>query len=45
MFIQQEVDEIISLYLPKVFHAVGQWYRDFGQTTDQEVIDLLSQQY
>ena len=26
---------------PEPFHAVGLWYEDFSQTTDEEVRDLL----
>ncbi len=37
-----EVDEIICAMTPKPFHAVGLWYEDFSQTTDQEVRDLLA---
>jgi predicted phosphoribosyltransferase len=28
--------------LPEPFFAVGQWYDDFTQTTDEEVRDLLA---
>jgi putative phosphoribosyl transferase len=34
-------DEIICARTPEDFAAVGQWYRDFSQTTDEEVRDLL----
>jgi predicted phosphoribosyltransferase len=34
-------DEIVTLAQPAHFMAVGQWYRDFTQTTDDEVIGLL----
>jgi predicted phosphoribosyltransferase len=34
-------DEVVCPYTPEYFSAVGQWYRDFGQTTDEEVRDLL----
>lgn len=34
-------DEVICLETPENFSAVGSWYRDFAQITDQEVIDLL----
>src|SRR2546426_4564156 len=37
------VDEIICATTPEPFLGVGQWYRDFSQTTDQEVRDLLEQ--
>jgi len=40
--LQQEADEVISLSVPKMFYAVGQWYQSFEQTTDDEVIRLLS---
>lgn len=36
------VDETICLYTPAVFMAVGQFYRKFDQTSDEEVIKLLS---
>jgi len=39
--IESMVDEAISLVTPKPFFAVGAWYNDFSQTTDQEVRDLL----
>ena len=34
-------DEVICARMPSPFSAVGQWYRDFTQTTDHEVTDLL----
>jgi predicted phosphoribosyltransferase len=34
-------DEIACARAPQVFSAVGQWYRDFSQTTDDEVRTLL----
>jgi putative phosphoribosyl transferase len=34
-------DEIVCARAPEQFAAVGQWYRDFSQTTDEEVRDLL----
>lgn len=36
------VDEIVCVETPDPFYAVGIWYEDFEQTTDQEVHDLLS---
>ena len=39
--IREEVDEFVALMTPDDFGAVGQYYEDFGQTTDQEVRDLL----
>jgi len=34
-------DEIVCARAPEYFAAVGQWYRDFAQTTDEEVRHLL----
>ncbi len=34
-------DEIVCLRTPHPFFSVGQWYRDFTQTTDAEVTALL----
>jgi putative phosphoribosyl transferase len=35
------VDKVVCATTPEPFRAVGQWYRDFSQTTDEEVRDLL----
>jgi len=37
------VDELVCVETPVYFEAVSAWYRNFSQTTDQEVIDLLHQ--
>lgn len=37
----RKVDEFVCLEDPEVFYAVGQFYQDFDQTTDQEVISIL----
>jgi len=36
-------DEVIVLESPEWFSAIGQFYRDFAQTTDAEVLRLLQQ--
>src|SRR5687768_1856176 len=36
-------DEVICTRMPEPFSAVGQWYLDFNQTTDEEVKALLSE--
>ena len=36
-----DADEVICLVMPQDFYAVGQGYRDFGQTSDDEVVALL----
>ena len=40
--IADEVDEIICAATPEPFYAVGQWYQEFSQTTDDEVRELLA---
>jgi putative phosphoribosyl transferase len=40
---RNEVDEIICAVTPRPFHAVGLWYEDFSQTSDEEVRELLAQ--
>jgi len=34
-------DEVVCLQEPRMFSAVGQWYDDFGQTSDEEVTQIL----
>jgi predicted phosphoribosyltransferase len=38
-----EVDRLIVLSTPVDFYAVGQWYRDFQQVTDDEVQAMMQQ--
>ena len=39
--LERECDEVICLITPEPFFAVGAHYEDFGQTTDEEVRQLL----
>ena len=39
--IQDVADDVVCARTPDRFSAVGLWYRDFSQTTDDEVRDLL----
>lgn len=39
--LRPEVDELVCVETPEPFDGVGQWYRDFRQTSDAEVRDLL----
>ena len=41
--IEQEADETICLSTPAFFQAVGQYYEDFSQTSDDDVRELLNQ--
>ena len=37
-----EADEVVCAATPEPFHAVGVWYEDFSQTSDEEVRELLA---
>jgi putative phosphoribosyl transferase len=39
--LEQAAEEVVCVTTPALFVAVGQAYRDFGQTTDEEVRALL----
>ncbi len=43
MDLAREVDRVVCVETPEPFRAVGLWYDDFSQTTDDEVHDLLAQ--
>jgi putative phosphoribosyl transferase len=40
--LRAEADDVICAITPEPFHAVGLWYEDFSQTTDEEVRELLA---
>jgi putative phosphoribosyl transferase len=39
---RDEVDEVVCAVTPEPFYAVGNWYEDFSQTSDDEVRELLA---
>ena len=39
--LEREVDEVVCVRQPGHFYAVGEWYEDFSQTSDDEVRELL----
>jgi predicted phosphoribosyltransferase len=41
--LRREADEVVCARTPEPFYAVGRWYVDFSQTTDEEVRELLDQ--
>lgn len=41
--IENLADVVVCLYVPSLFYAVGQFYENFNQTSDEEVIKLLDQ--
>src|SRR6266480_2515555 len=40
--IEEQADETVCLSMPEFFQAVGQYYEDFSQTTDEDVRELLT---
>ncbi len=38
---RKEVDQVICLLTPESFFAIGAFYKDFSQTSDEDVITLL----
>jgi putative phosphoribosyl transferase len=40
--LRAEADEVVVLETPQQFLAVGEWYRDFDQTTDEQVVSALA---
>lgn len=34
-------DEVVCLYVPEQFYAVGEFFEDFSQTSDEEVVEIL----
>ena len=41
--LKKQADRVICPYTPEYFQAIGQFYANFNQTTDEEVIQLLKQ--
>ena len=39
--LRAEVDQLVCILTPEPFHAVGAWYHDFSQTTDDAIRELL----
>jgi predicted phosphoribosyltransferase len=37
----QVADAVVCVVTPSPFAAIGQWYRDFSPTTDDEVVQIL----
>ncbi len=41
--LKDKADDVVCLATPSPFYAIGQWYEDFKQISDDEVIDLIRQ--
>jgi len=42
-WLSNEADRVVVLATPEPFYAVGQWYRDFDQVGDDEVVAVLAE--
>ena len=42
--LREDADDVVVLETPAWFNAVGQWYENFGQTTDEEVRACLEEE-
>jgi putative phosphoribosyl transferase len=40
--LEKETDEVVTLVTPRRFRSVGEWYAEFGQLTDADVLTLLA---
>jgi predicted phosphoribosyltransferase len=40
--LQTETGEVVTLVTPRRFNSVGEWYADFGQLSDADVLDVLA---
>ena len=40
--VTRQADDVICVAVPERFFGVGAWYHDFTQTTDEEVVELLT---
>lgn len=43
--LREEADAVVCAFTPEPFGAVGLWYEDFSQVTDDEVRDLLARAF
>lgn len=41
--LREEADDVVCIEAPPDFTAVGSWYRNFDQTTDDDVVQLLNE--
>jgi putative phosphoribosyl transferase len=39
--LRPEVDDLICIHMPESFYAIGEFYEDFAQTSDQEVTEAI----
>jgi len=42
--LEREADAVIAIQTPLDFRAVGQYYRTFGQVSDEEALEYLARE-
>jgi predicted phosphoribosyltransferase len=40
--LSEVTDEFVCAWIPSEFHSVGEFYLDFTQVSDEEVVEMLS---
>lgn len=43
--LRDEADDVVALHQPEQLRSVGEWYSDFHQVSDQEVLDALRERH
>lgn len=43
--LRDEADDVVALHQPEQLRSVGEWYADFHQVSDQEVLDALRERH
>ena len=41
--LREEADAVVCLLAPSLLYGVGQWYSDFSQVSDEEVVSVLEE--
>jgi predicted phosphoribosyltransferase len=39
--LERDADEVVCPHIPEFFYAIGQFFEDFGQVSDEEVMEIL----
>ncbi|MUG93628.1 phosphoribosyltransferase [Scytonema sp. UIC 10036] len=40
--LEAEVDKVVCVLMPEALYAIGIWYKNFEQTSDAEVCEILA---
>jgi len=39
--LERDADEVVCPHIPEYFYAIGQFFEDFGQVSDEEVMEIF----